>query len=72
LGFGRTGGRTEVCRGYAYVVDFVMKVDVDIVAADPRTRANIEAIERAAKTSKIGDGKIFRNRRARGGPRPHR
>jgi nitrogen regulatory protein P-II 1 len=58
-GFGRTGGRREVYRGSAYVVDFVTKVKVEIVATDRQTATIIEAIERAAKTGKIGDGKIF-------------
>jgi nitrogen regulatory protein P-II 1 len=58
-GFGRTGGRKEVYRGSAYVVDFVPKVKVEVVAADRLVSAIIEAIERAAKTGKIGDGKIF-------------
>jgi nitrogen regulatory protein P-II 1 len=58
-GFGRTGGRTEIYRGSAYVVDFVTKVKIEIVASDRQIPAIIEAIERAAKTAKIGDGKIF-------------
>jgi nitrogen regulatory protein P-II 1 len=58
-GFGRTGGRKEVYRGSAYVVDFVPKVMVEIVAADDLVANIIEAIQRAAKTGKIGDGKIF-------------
>ena len=58
-GFGRTGGRKEVYRGSAYVVDFVPKVKVEIVVPDPMVASVIEAIENAAKTNKIGDGKIF-------------
>jgi nitrogen regulatory protein P-II 1 len=58
-GFGRTGGRKEVYRGSAYVVDFVPKVRVEIVAADGAVGAILDAIEKAAKTGKIGDGKIF-------------
>jgi nitrogen regulatory protein P-II 1 len=58
-GFGRTGGRREVYMGSAYVVDFVTKVKIEIVAADAQVGAILEAIERAAKTGKIGDGKIF-------------
>jgi len=58
-GFGRTGGRKEVYRGSAYVVDFVPKVLVEIVAADNLVATIIEAIQRSAKTGKIGDGKIF-------------
>jgi nitrogen regulatory protein P-II 1 len=58
-GFGRTGGRREIYMGSAYVVDFVTKVKIEIVAADAQVGAILEAIERAAKTGKIGDGKIF-------------
>jgi nitrogen regulatory protein P-II 1 len=58
-GFGRTGGRKEVYRGSAYVVDFVPKVKIEVVAPDSQVAAILEAIERAAKTGKIGDGKIF-------------
>jgi nitrogen regulatory protein P-II 1 len=58
-GFGRTGGRKEVYRGSAYVVDFVPKVRVEIVAGDGLVGAILDAIEKAAKTGKIGDGKIF-------------
>jgi nitrogen regulatory protein P-II 1 len=58
-GFGRTGGRKEVYRGSAYVVDFVPKVKVDVVVPEGMVPAILDAIERAAKTGKIGDGKIF-------------
>jgi nitrogen regulatory protein P-II 1 len=58
-GFGRTGGRKEVYRGSAYVVDFVPKVRIEIVAADGLVGAILDAVEKAAKTGKIGDGKIF-------------
>jgi nitrogen regulatory protein P-II 1 len=58
-GFGRTGGRKEVYRGSAYVVDFVPKVKIEVVAPDDMVGAMLESIERAAKTGKIGDGKIF-------------
>ncbi|HEY5145391.1 MAG TPA: P-II family nitrogen regulator [Polyangiaceae bacterium] len=58
-GFGRTGGRKEVYRGSAYVVDFVPKIKVEIVAADGQVADILQAIERASKTGKIGDGKIF-------------
>jgi nitrogen regulatory protein P-II 1 len=58
-GFGRTGGRTEIYRGSAYVVDFVNKVKLEIVVADGQTEDILEAIVRTAKTGKIGDGKIF-------------
>jgi nitrogen regulatory protein P-II 1 len=58
-GFGRTGGRKEVYRGSAYVVDFVPKVMIEIVAPDNLVTSIIEAIQQSAKTGKIGDGKIF-------------
>jgi nitrogen regulatory protein P-II 1 len=58
-GFGRTGGRTEVYRGSAYIVDFVSKVAIEIVVPDDRVEPIIDVIERAANTGKIGDGKIF-------------
>jgi nitrogen regulatory protein P-II 1 len=58
-GFGRTGGKKEVYRGSAYVVDFVPKVKVEIVVADSQTQQVIDAIEKSAKTGRIGDGKIF-------------
>jgi nitrogen regulatory protein P-II 1 len=58
-GFGRTGGKKEVYRGSAYVVDFVPKVKVEVVVPDEMVHAVIEAIEKAAKTGRIGDGKIF-------------
>src|SRR6478752_957036 len=58
-GFGRTGGKKEVYRGSAYVVDFVPKVKVDIVVPDNLVSDVIDAIEKSAKTGRIGDGKIF-------------
>ena len=58
-GFGRTGGKKEVYRGSAYVVDFVPKVKVDIVVPDSMVSDVIDAIEKSAKTGRIGDGKIF-------------
>ena len=58
-GFGRTGGRREVYRGSAYVVDFTPKVMVEIVANDDLVTTILEAIQTVAKTGKIGDGKIF-------------
>lgn len=58
-GFGRTGGKREVYRGSAYVVDFVPKVMVEVVIADDMVAQVLEAIEAAAKTGRIGDGKIF-------------
>jgi len=58
-GFGRTGGKTEVYRGSAYVVDFVPKVRIEIVVKDSMVNDVVSAIITAAKTGKIGDGKIF-------------
>jgi len=58
-GFGRTGGKKEVYRGSAYVVDFVPKVKIEIVVADELVGDVLDAIEKSAKTGRIGDGKIF-------------
>jgi nitrogen regulatory protein P-II 1 len=58
-GFGRTGGKREVYRGSAYVVDFVPKVKLEVVVAESMVADVLEAIEKAAKTGRIGDGKIF-------------
>lgn len=58
-GFGRTGGRREVFRGSAYVVDFVPKVKIDVVVPDSLVLDVVDTIERSAKSGRIGDGKIF-------------
>jgi nitrogen regulatory protein P-II 1 len=58
-GFGRQKGHTELYRGAEYVVDFLPKVKVEVVVADELVPKALEAIERAAKTGRIGDGKIF-------------
>ncbi|MBT8495435.1 MAG: P-II family nitrogen regulator [Deltaproteobacteria bacterium] len=58
-GFGRTGGKKEVYRGSAYVVDFVPKVKLEIIVAEENVRQVIAAITEAARTGRIGDGKIF-------------
>ena len=58
-GFGRTGGKKEVYRGSAYVVDFVPKIKIEIVVPEALVTAVIDAIEKTAKTGRIGDGKIF-------------
>ena len=58
-GFGRQKGHTELYRGAEYVVDFLPKVKIEIVLDDDMVDAAIEAIVNAAKTEKIGDGKIF-------------
>ncbi|MDR0479308.1 MAG: P-II family nitrogen regulator [Burkholderiaceae bacterium] len=58
-GFGRQKGHTELYRGAEYVVDFLPKVRIEVVVADGDVERCIEAIIRAARTGKIGDGKIF-------------
>jgi len=58
-GFGRQKGHTELYRGAEYVVDFLPKVKIEVVLGDDQVDAAIEAIVDAAKTEKIGDGKIF-------------
>ncbi len=58
-GFGRTGGKREVYRGSAYIVDFVPKVKLEVVVPDGLVSQVLEAVERSAKTGRIGDGKIF-------------
>ncbi|HTO96756.1 MAG TPA: P-II family nitrogen regulator [Myxococcales bacterium] len=58
-GFGRQKGHTELYRGAEYVVDFLPKVKIEIVLTDELVAKALEAIERAAKTGRIGDGKIF-------------
>jgi nitrogen regulatory protein P-II 1 len=58
-GFGRQKGHTQLYRGAEYVVDFLPKVKVELVVADDSVENAIEAIVKAARTGKIGDGKIF-------------
>jgi nitrogen regulatory protein P-II 1 len=58
-GFGRQKGHTELYRGAEYVVDFLPKVKIEVVLNDDQVEAAIEAIVAAARTDKIGDGKIF-------------
>ena len=58
-GFGRQKGHTELYRGAEYVVDFLPKIKIEIVVADETVEPAIEAIIKAARTGKIGDGKIF-------------
>ena len=58
-GFGRQKGHTELYRGAEYVVDFLPKVKVEVIIADNLVERAIEAIIKAARTGKIGDGKIF-------------
>jgi nitrogen regulatory protein P-II 1 len=58
-GFGRQKGHTELYRGAEYVVDFLPKVKIEVVLADNQVERAIEAIQTAARTGRIGDGKIF-------------
>ena len=58
-GFGRQKGHTELYRGAEYVVDFLPKIRVEVVLPDEQVEAALEAVVRAARTGKIGDGKIF-------------
>jgi len=58
-GFGRQKGHTELYRGAEYVVDFLPKIRVEVVLGDEMVEPAIEAIIKAARTGKIGDGKIF-------------
>lgn len=58
-GFGRQKGHTELYRGAEYVVDFLPKVKIELVVDDSVAERAVEAIQQAAKTDRIGDGKIF-------------
>ena len=58
-GFGRQKGHTELYRGAEYVVDFLPKVKLEIIVSDELAAQVVETIERAARTGRIGDGKIF-------------
>ncbi len=58
-GFGRQKGHTELYRGAEYVVDFLPKVKLEVVLADDQVERAVEVIAEAARTGKIGDGKIF-------------
>ena len=58
-GFGRQKGHTELYRGAEYVVDFLPKVKLEVIVADSQAEQVVEAISNAAKTGRIGDGKIF-------------
>ncbi len=58
-GFGRQKGHTELYRGAEYIVDFLPKIKIEAAVADEHVPLVIEAIERSARTGKIGDGKIF-------------
>ena len=71
-GFGRTGGKKEVYRGSAYVVDFVPKVKVEIIVPNDNVQQVVDVITEAARTGKIGDGKIFVTPVDEVDPHPHR
>ena len=58
-GFGRQKGHTEIYRGSEYTVDFLPKIKIEIVLADSVVNSAVDAIVKAAKTGKIGDGKVF-------------
>jgi len=58
-GFGRQKGHTEIYRGSEYAVDFLPKIKIEIIIADAQAKAAVAAIVKAAKTGKIGDGKVF-------------
>ena len=58
-GFGRQKGHTEIYRGSEYTVDFLPKIKIEVVLADNMTVSAVDAIVKAAKTGKIGDGKVF-------------
>ena len=58
-GFGRQKGHTEIYRGSEYTVDFLPKIKVEVVLGDAQVPAAVDAIVKAAKTGKIGDGKVF-------------
>jgi nitrogen regulatory protein P-II 1 len=58
-GYGRQKGQTELYRGAEYVVDFLPKIKIEVVVADDQLNAAIEAISQAARTGRIGDGKVF-------------
>ena len=58
-GFGRQKGHTEIYRGSEYTVDFLPKIKIEVVLADSMVNSAVEAVVKAAKTGKIGDGKVF-------------
>ena len=58
-GFGRQKGHTEIYRGSEYTVDFLPKIKIEVVLADSMVAAAVDAVVKAAKTGKIGDGKVF-------------
>jgi len=58
-GYGRQKGHTELYRGAEYVIDFLPKIKIEVVVADDQLEAVVETISQAARTGRIGDGKIF-------------
>jgi len=58
-GFGRQKGHTEIYRGSEYTVDFLPKIKIEVVLADSMVDSAVDAVVKAAKTGKIGDGKVF-------------
>ena len=58
-GFGRQKGHTEIYRGSEYTVDFLPKIKIEVVLADAMVSSAVDAVVKAAKTGKIGDGKVF-------------
>lgn len=58
-GFGRQKGHTEIYRGSEYVIDFLPKIKIEVILGDNKVTAAVEAIVQAARTGKIGDGKVF-------------
>ena len=58
-GFGRQKGHTEIYRGSVYTVDFLPKIKIELVIADPQVEPAVSAIIKSARTGKIGDGKVF-------------
>ena len=58
-GFGRQKGQTELYRGAEYIVDFLPKIKIEVVVGDDQVAGAVEAIQTAARTGRIGDGKIF-------------
>jgi nitrogen regulatory protein P-II 1 len=58
-GFGRQKGHTEIYRGSEYTVDFLPKIKIELVVADPQAETAVATIVKAARTGKIGDGKVF-------------
>ena len=58
-GFGRTGGKREIYRGAEYVVDFIPKIKLEIIVTEQQVQQVVTVIQKAARTGRIGDGKIF-------------